>query len=245
MKIETVYDWHPGLDEFPRRQLANYSEITDKFFRETYESCKKHSMLFIPGFYNIYTSLHHISRNRIPGDIVECGCFLGGSTRFMLDTCLKLGLSDRKIIVFDTFTGFPPDQQDSFGGKPFHPDDFVTPGTDFREQFISNISSHPLSDNVTVVTGMVEEHMPQHPFGDVSLARLDTDFYSSTRTELEILYPRLSSNGVLIIDDYGSFDGCRRATDEYFEKLDSCPLLFKVDRGTHACVKPAFGDHTK
>jgi O-methyltransferase len=65
--------------------------------------------------------------------------------------------------------------------------------------------------------------------------RLDTDFYSSTKIELEILYPRLVKGGVLIIDDYGSWEGSKRAVDEYFknEKV----WLHYIDNDSRLLIK--------
>jgi hypothetical protein len=54
----------------------------------------------------------------------------------------------------------------------------------------------------------------------ISLLRLDTDWYQSTKDELEILYPKLSNKGVLIVDDYGHWKGAKKAVDEYFKNMD-------------------------
>ena len=63
----------------------------------------------------------------------------------------------------------------------------------------------------------------------IALLRLDTDWYESTRHEFEHSYPRLSGNGVLIVDDYGSWQGSQIATDEYFEKNNIVMFLQRVD----------------
>ena len=63
----------------------------------------------------------------------------------------------------------------------------------------------------------MEETLKKHKPEKISILRLDTDWYSSTKKELEILYPKLAKNGVIIIDDYGHWQGCRKACDEYFK----------------------------
>jgi hypothetical protein len=93
-------------------------------------------------------------------------------------------------------------------------------------------------DGFQIVEGFVEETLPNIVFSDLALIRLDTDFYESTKVELEILYPKLVEGGALIIDDYGYFHGSRRATDEYFASLDPRPLLNRIDQGVWAGVKP-------
>ena len=74
------------------------------------------------------------------------------------------------------------------------------------------------AERLHFVRGPVEETMPAGAPDSLALLRLDTDWYESTRHELEHLYPRLADGGVLIIDDYGHWEGSRRAVDEYFER---------------------------
>ena len=71
----------------------------------------------------------------------------------------------------------------------------------------------------------------------ISLLRLDTDFYESTKIELEILYPKLSSGGVLIIDDYGHWKGSRKAVDEYFELDKNFMWLHRIDYASRILIK--------
>jgi hypothetical protein len=84
---------------------------------------------------------------------------------------------------------------------------------------------------------MVEETIPQHAPEQISVLRLDTDWYSSTKHELMHLFPRLSKNGVLIIDDYGHWAGARKAVDEYFADQTIQPLLNRIDQTGRACIK--------
>lgn len=238
IQMQTVYDMYPNIDRMPRRNLDTYPELRDPVFQECYEVCKPYSMTHIPAFYNTYRSLQYIAANTIPGDLTECGCFLGGSTLFILLMREHFGLTDRRLTVFDTFTGFPPGQEDAIRGEHYVATDFLPEGADFQEAFMEDISRHADPASMTVVRGFVEETMPAHDFGPQSLLRLDTDFYASTKVELEILYPLLSGGGVVIIDDYGCFDGSRQASDEYFEQVTPRPLLQRIDHGTYCGVKP-------
>jgi O-methyltransferase len=83
----------------------------------------------------------------------------------------------------------------------------------------------------------VEETLPTNAPGRLALLRLDTDWYESTKQELEHLYPRLEAGGVLIIDDYGHWDGARRAVDEYLEKTGQQLLLNRIDYTGRIAVK--------
>jgi hypothetical protein len=87
------------------------------------------------------------------------------------------------------------------------------------------------------VRGPVEKTLPQSAPDRLALLRLDTDWYESTRHELIHLYPSLSSGGVLIVDDYGEWDGCRRAVDEYFASEAPPVLLNRIDQVARIAVK--------
>jgi hypothetical protein len=84
-------------------------------------------------------------------------------------------------------------------------------------------------------TGMVEDTIPRLAPERIAILRLDTDWYVSTKHELEWLWPRLSSGGVLIIDDYGHFTGARKAVDEFF---GGQTFLFRIDYTGRLVTKP-------
>jgi hypothetical protein len=96
-----------------------------------------------------------------------------------------------------------------------------------------------VQDDFVLVRGKVEDTIPTASLNNLAFLRLDTDFYSSTRCELEHIYPKLNPGGVLIVDDYGLWVGARKATDEYFARLRHPPLLNRIDAGVWAGVKPA------
>src|SRR5207244_8952200 len=93
--------------------------------------------------------------------------------------------------------------------------------------------------NFRIVEGDVLTTIPANAPEEIALLRLDTDWYASTRHELEQLYPRITTGGVLIIDDYGYWRGARKATDEYFATLAHRPLLQRIDYTGRMCVKVA------
>jgi hypothetical protein len=94
------------------------------------------------------------------------------------------------------------------------------------------------AERIHFVKGMVEDTLPQNAPAEIALLRLDTDFYKSTKHELVHLYPRISSNGVLILDDYGVFRGARQATDEYFAENNIPVFLSRVDEAVRLAIKP-------
>ena len=93
-------------------------------------------------------------------------------------------------------------------------------------------------EKIHFVQGRVEETIPASAPDSISLLRLDTDWYESTKHELVHLFPRLSPSGVIIIDDYGHWKGCRKAVDEYFDTGDHPQLLLnRVDYSCRIAVK--------
>lgn len=92
--------------------------------------------------------------------------------------------------------------------------------------------------NLIYVKGKVEDTLPVNkPAGKIALLRLDTDWYESTKHELNILFPMLVQNGVLIIDDYGHWQGCRKAVDEYIQENKLPLLLNRIDYTGRIAIK--------
>jgi O-methyltransferase len=180
----------------------------------------------------------YIVRNNIPGDFVECGVWRGGSMMAVALTLLELGETSRHLYLYDTFAGMPAptDRDRDLDGTPARTllDD-VSVADGIRciadlEDVTRNIerTGYPAS-RVTFVRGKVEDTIPAIAPEHIALLRLDTDWYASTKHELTHLYPRLSTRGVLILDDYGHWQGAREAADEYFAEHGLAPILVRLD----------------
>ncbi|MFN8670608.1 MAG: TylF/MycF/NovP-related O-methyltransferase [Candidatus Sericytochromatia bacterium] len=176
----------------------------------------------------------------VPGSIVECGVFKGVS----LLTFLKLveihspGDTLKKIIGFDTFSGFPnltekDGSPDTVRGKVdggWNSEDFFP----FLEQIV-NISQEdsmiPRFKRVELVKGdvckTIPEYVKNNPGLRISLLHLDLDLYEPTKVALEYLYPLVVSGGIVLLDEYAmnGFPGESKAFDEYFG--DKRPKLVK------------------
>ena len=186
--------------------------------------------------------------NAIPGDIVECGVWRGGSMMAVARTLVALGDTSRDLWLFDTYEGMsPPTAEDvSYSGRSAEAILAKTPreaGMNYWciasvEDVAENIrgTGYP-PDRIHLVKGKVEDTLPAEGLGRIALLRLDTDWYESTRHELVHLWPRLEPGGVMIVDDYGHWQGARRAVDEYFEPLRPRPLLHRIDYTGRSCIK--------
>jgi hypothetical protein len=229
-------DLFPEIDSLATRRRETFPEIEDEIFWEFYDKCKDYSLVHITGFYNVFQSFNYIAANRLKGCAVECGCFLGGIAMFMGLLRKRLNLKDMEIILYDTFNGPPVGSIDTMFGSVVETTSLLP---DYRETISNSIKETVGStEDYRFIEGLVEDTLPKTKTGDIALLRLDTDYYSSTAMEFKILYPKLVPGGVLIVDDYGIFQGARRATDEYLKGLDNPPLLNRIDTGVWAGVKP-------
>jgi hypothetical protein len=233
-ELHDIYDLRPDIENAKTRQRKSFPEIVEPEFWDAFETAKPYSMLHVTGFYNLYQSLRYLGASGVPGDLVECGTLLGGSSIFMALVRSRFGLGDRTLHVFDTFFGFPEGSTDTKRGAPARGPRYQS----FFEAAKANFEATCGTEGVEFHVGPVEETLDAFAPPPLALVRLDTDYYDSTRKELDVLYPHLSDGGVLIIDDYGYYDGCRRATEEYLGGLDHPPLLNRIDPGVWAGVKP-------
>jgi len=161
---------------------------------------------------------------KIEGDIVECGVFKGTSfSRFGMYRKMN-NLENKRMIGFDSFGAFP---------KSNYSDD-----QKLREEFIFDAGSQSISEeqlkrvllnkkcdkNIELIGGDITTTVPKfvsnNPNIKISLLNLDVDIYEPTVTILEYLYPLISSGGIMILDDYGTFPGETNAVNEYFKGKD-------------------------
>ena len=187
----------------------------------------------------------YVVEQGVPGALVECGVWRGVSVLAMIRTLQSKGVDDREIYLFDTFEGMTqPTEQDisSFDSPALEtwtsstregqvPWSWAFDPQIFNLEAVRDLivgTGYP-PERVHFVQGRVEESLPKNAPASVSVLRLDTDWYESTWHELVHLFPRLSKAGVLIIDDYVHWDGCRRSVDQYLRELDSPVFLARSD----------------
>jgi hypothetical protein len=187
--------------------------------------------------YNLIQSVRYIVANQIPGDIVECGVWKGGSILAVILTLQSLNISDRTIYLYDTFSGMPPHKQWDINlwGEKGDVLELNIPLDEVKQTILN--TKYP-ADRIVFVPGMVEVTLPNAPKNAIALLRLDTDFYESTLCELEILYDNLVPKGVMILDDYGFWLGVRKAVDEYFSRMDFQPFMSRIDESGRLIIKP-------
>ncbi len=191
-------------------------------------------------------AVRYVVRHRIDGDIVECGVWRGGSMMAAAKTLLSTGDAERHLHLYDTYAGMsePTEHDNRYDGRSAaemlaaaERDAPIWAYASLEDvQQAMRETAFP-AERIHYHKGRVEETIPEHAPGKISILRLDTDWYESTRHELHHLYPRLVPGGVLLLDDYGWWDGARRAVDEWLEETKVPLLLLRMDVGRIA-VKP-------
>lgn len=186
-------------------------------------------------------AVRHVESNDISGAFVECGVWRGGSS---MAAALTFTVP-RPFYLFDTFEGLTaPTEHDRLAGSGEPAAGILRKaGKGARiwcEAALEDVKRNMAStgypaDHVTYIKGKVEDTIPTSAPAQIAVLRLDTDWYESTRHELEHLYPRLSPGGILIIDDYGYWTGARKAVDEYF---NSSLFLSRIDDSGRIAIKP-------
>jgi len=195
--------------------------------------------------YALIQAVRYVVGASIPGAIVECGVWRGGSMAAIARTLLQAKDESRELYLFDTFEGMPtPSTQDvDYSGKQASQvllEDVGSRCTDAPFEHVQQLlhgTGYPV-ERIHFVRGKVEETIPVNAPDSIALLRLDTDWYASTKHELVHLFPRLAKGGVLIVDDYGHWKGSRQATDEYFAQNRMPILLNRIDYTGRIALKP-------
>jgi O-methyltransferase len=188
---------------------------------------------------SLCNAIDYITRRRIPGDVVECGVWRGGSMMAAALAFLHLKDTTRSIFLFDTYEGMTsPTAIDKRVALDLSasamlacaPRDDHLWGISPLDEVKDNLAStgYP-AEKLVFIKGPVEDTIPDEAPKQICILRLDTDWYESSHHELVCLYPRLQLGGVLIVDDYGWWEGQRKAINEYFHECNLAPLLIRTD----------------
>jgi O-methyltransferase len=216
-------------------------DIKEDEFWEIYNLCKPYTMTSIERMYSLYLSVEYILSNNIVGSFVECGVWRGGSSMLIAKMLTNRKIYDRKIYLYDTYEGMSEPTSNDISWLGQNAANLLEANKSKKKESVwcladlddvqTNLRLTNFEEkNLFFVKGKVEDTIPQIiPEEPIALLRLDTDWYESTKHELTYLFPKLTQNGILIIDDYGHWEGCRKATDEYFEEKNIKIMLNRID----------------
>lgn len=224
-----------------KKYLRRLNRLDDQA-KETAIRCREYTLLNPEKLYAFIEAIRYIEKNGISGDIVECGVWRGGAIMAAALTLKQLNMPERTFYLYDTFAGMsrPTDNDRPMPGTG----DFDVSGEFERakkgedssdwcyaslDDVKNNLSKIDYDQSKFVyVEGKVEDTLPDALPGPISILRLDTDWYESTKQEMEHLMPLLVPKGVLIIDDYYRWAGNKDAVDEYLDEHEIPILLTRV-----------------
>ena len=214
-------------------------------------SLRPYTMTSAERLWSLVNAVRYVIDEGIPGDFVECGVWRGGSVMAMAKTLTALGVTDRRVWLYDTYAGMTAPTTEDVEAATGATAAGLLATTDIgdgnnvwcvagRADVEANVRStgYPF-EQFTFVEGDVAVTLNEAAPAHVALLRLDTDWYESTRVGLEMLYPRLSVGGVCILDDYGHWQGARKAVDDYFTANSPRPYMHPIDYSGRVFIKPA------
>ncbi len=162
---------------------------------------------------NLQSCIETVLNDGVPGDVIETGAWRGGACIFMRGIFAAYGVRDRKVYVADSFQGLPRAEVPQDEGDTHHTHPFLAVS---QAQVEANFRRYGLlDDQVVFLNGWFKDTLPTAPIDRLAVLRLDGDMYGSTMDALNALYPKLSSGGFCIVDDYGVVESCKQAITDF------------------------------
>lgn len=211
------------------------------------ESALPFTMVSRARLWSAVSAVKYVVTAGVPGAVVEAGVWKGGCSFAMASTLHQMAADSRGLWLYDTFDGMTaPTDRDietaSRGRAATILDRSASGSTYWARAHLEQVErlvagSGMAPEHVHVVQGDVLQTLPEHAPARIAVLRLDTDWYESTKWELENLFDRVSPGGVIIFDDYGHWEGSRAAVDEFFARRALTPLLQVVDYSGRQMIK--------
>jgi O-methyltransferase len=169
-------------------------------------------------------------RDGVPGDFIETGVWRGGVTVLMKAVLAAAGDTDRTVWVADSFEGLPVPDGERYPADAHLDWSGVTALKVGADAVRANFERYGLlDDRVRFLEGWFCNTLPDAPIEQLAVLRLDGDLYQSTMDALVALEPKVSSGGYVIVDDYGGWESCRAAAEDYRSANGITAPIAKVD----------------
>lgn len=228
---------------------AGAQKAVERIERATGRPIHETTMLSYERLGTLYEQVLFAERQGIPGCLVECGVWRGGAAAIMALASLDAGREPRMLHLFDSFEGLPAARADYDGdvavamvgrgdGALIASGAWAADAEKVRQLIVDGLG-YPAAC-IRIHQGWFQDTLPGaiEEIGSVAVLRLDGDWYDSTKVVLENLYPSVTAGGIVVIDDYGVFEGCRRACDEYLAVHEPGAYLHYIDYSGRYLIKP-------
>jgi O-methyltransferase len=223
---------------------------------EAYENILKilsHTMVGYERLITLYQQAVFCEHNDIAGSFVECGTWKGGAVGLMALANLKHGSKRRELHLFDSFEGVPEPDAAVDGQSALEDARQVGGGTggklvpiplsvgtlEANKELLEQTIGYDAS-RLRYHKGWFQDTLPAQAdtVGNIAILRLDCDWYASTKICLDYLYDKVLPGGFVIIDDYGNYEGCRKAVDEFLQARGNKAYLNHIDATGRYLIKP-------
>lgn len=198
---------------------GTFDRFGDREFADLLRIVRPYTMLSEERLFSLFTLAKRVCQENLPGNIVECGVAGGGSSALMAAVIHRYSIQPRFVYSVDSFEGMPqPSGADTHQGIEAEATGWGTGTCAAPESSLLDICAKlGVSHLVKPVKGYFEEVLPVRRdwFGMIALLHMDGDWYSSTKAILDNLYDRVVDGGLIQIDDYGYWEGCRKAVHEF------------------------------
>jgi tetratricopeptide (TPR) repeat protein len=231
-----VGDVQKSLQHQIQAQFSNIAfdnTLTDEF-QEILSVIRPYTLLSEARLFSLYSLAKQICLDDIPGNFVECGSYKGGSAALLAVVIKRYSLRPRLLYAFDTFEGMPePTEADKHNGIPANSTGWGA-GT-LKAPLADNLDvicqSLDVADIVIPVKGLFAQTLPESKsaIGSIALLHADGDWYQSTMDIFNNIYDRVVPNGFIQIDDYGHWDGCKKAIHEFERRCGQSFALRAID----------------
>jgi hypothetical protein len=240
--------------EYPTLFGLNYADHFPAFARghdheaeavESIRIVRHHTMTKYDRCAVLHNLVRHLERHAVPGALVECGVWKGGSAGLMALANLRYGRARRPLYLFDAWVDDWPDPTPE-DGEHYHE---AMSGRMIKTRNVGSLDScrellektirYP-ADLIHYEKGLFADTLPKArgDIGQTALLRLDGDWYESIRCSLDNLYPTVVARGIVVIDDYGYSQGAKKAVDEHVATLKVPVYLHYVDYSCRYFFKP-------
>lgn len=214
-------------------QVHGTDSLNDPDFSQIYEVVRPYTMLSVDRLYSLFSLARRVCLENIPGNFIECGVAAGGSSALLAYVIRRYSRSPRLLWCFDSFSGMPPASDvDTHNGVPasltgWGEGTCAAP----RASLEAVCAKLGVSDIIRPVEGFFESTLPERKnwIGVAALLHMDGDWHSSTKCILENFYDRVVDRGVIQVDDFGHWEGCRKACEEFFASRHIAPVIRQID----------------
>jgi len=233
-------------------------DAPDALDQETDEQIRRvrqHTMLPYGRLHSLYQQAVYCEEAGLAGSFVECGTWKGGAVGLMALANLAHGRSRRPLHLFDSSESIPEPDATVDGAKAVS--EARASGGEAQGRLIPLSGFYESPGTLQINRQLLEEQigydsrfLHYHPgwfqqtlpsdagaVGAIAILRLDGDWYASTKVCLEYLYPQVITGGFIIVDDYGCYEGCRKAVAEFLQREGLNPYLHRIDSQARYWIK--------